>query len=74
MRGQLYRMKIPAVAIQTQDGRNTPLTIPQDAEIEVVNGPIDGDRLVDVHWGDKTVMMFTMDIRERGERVGADGQ
>jgi len=32
-------------------------------------GPLDGTRLVDVEWDGKTVMMFTLDLRERGTRI-----
>jgi len=80
MRGQLYRMKTPTLAIMAQDGQNTPVsstgglsltTIPIDAEVEVIGGPLNGNRLVDVRWESKTVMVFTNDIRDRGERVDA---
>jgi hypothetical protein len=37
--------------------------------VEIVNGPLDGNRLLDVQWEGKAVMMFTADIRERGERL-----
>jgi hypothetical protein len=74
MRGQRYRMKTPTLAIMIDDGHKIPITVPRGGEIEVVGGPLDGDRLLDVRWEGKPVMMFTTDIRERGERVGADGQ
>jgi hypothetical protein len=37
----------------------------------VVNGPLDGTRLVDVQWDGVSVMMFTLDIRERGTAIDA---
>jgi hypothetical protein len=73
MRGQRYRLKTPTLAIVVRDGQNAPITIPSGAEIEVVNGPLDGNRLLDVAWEGKTVMMFTTDIRERGERLDGAG-
>ena len=73
MRGQRYRMKTPTLAIMAHDGQNTPITIPKGGEIQVVDGPLDGDRLVDVLWEYKPVMMFTTDIRERGERLDGTG-
>jgi hypothetical protein len=36
--------------------------VPSGAVIKVVAVPIDGNRLVDVIWDGKTVMMFTTDI------------
>lgn len=71
MRGQRYRMKTPTVAIMAHDGHNTPITIPRGGIVEVVDGPLDGDRLLDVCWDGKMMMMFTTDIRERGERLDA---
>jgi hypothetical protein len=80
MLGQMYRLKTPTLAILAEDGQDTPVsssgglsltTIPVGAEVEVIGGPLNGNRLVDVRWEDKTVMVFTNDIRDRGERVDA---
>jgi hypothetical protein len=69
MIGQQYRIKTPTLAILEQDGQKLPLTIPLHARIRLLDGPLDGNRLVDVEWEGKRVMMFTTDIRERGELV-----
>jgi hypothetical protein len=45
-------------------------TVASGAVIEVCNGPIDGDRLVDVIWDGRNVMMFTQDLRSRAQRIG----
>ena len=37
----------------------------------MVDGPLDGHKLVDVEWEGKRVMMFALDLRERGELVDA---
>jgi hypothetical protein len=71
MVGQRFRMKTPTLAIMTQDGAKIPVMIPKGAEVEVLDGPLNGNRLVDVRWEDKTVMVFTNDVRDRGERVDA---
>jgi hypothetical protein len=34
-----------------------------------MNGPLDGTRLVDVEWDGEAVMMFTVDLRERGTLI-----
>lgn len=82
MRGHLYRMKTPTLAIMAHAGKHTPVsssgglsftTIPIGAEVEVVGGPLNGNRLVDVRWEGKTVMVFTNDLGDRGERVDAAG-
>jgi hypothetical protein len=74
MIGQRFRMKSPTLAIMTQDTAKIPIMIPKGAEVEVIDGPLNGNRLVDVRWDGKTVMVFTNDIRDRGERVDAFGR
>ena len=73
MVGQRFRMKTPTLAIMTQDGAKIPVMIPKGAEVEVLDGPLNGNRLVDVRWEGKTVMVFTNDIRDRGERLETVG-
>jgi len=51
---------------------STAQLIPHGAIVKLIDGSLDGNRLVDVEWEGKTVMMFTTDIRERCERVNDD--
>jgi len=69
MCGERYRLKSPTHAIVQHDGLNCPTTVPSGAVIRVVAVPIDGNRLVDVIWDGKTVMMFKTDIQERCTRL-----
>lgn len=69
MLGERYRLKTPTLAIMANDGDRIAVTIPIHGEVEVVDGPMNGDRVVDVLWEGKTVMMFTTDLRELGERL-----
>ena len=70
MLGHIYRFKTPTLAILTlEDGHKIPMTIPVGSTIEVTATDINGNRLVDVLWEGKEVMMFTIDLRERAERV-----
>jgi hypothetical protein len=46
-----------------------PVMVPIGAKVTVTDGPLDGLRMVDVLWDEKTVMMFTTDLRERGKLV-----
>lgn len=86
MPGGRYLLKSPTLAIASQDDMDRPVTkysvrllgsstelIPFGAVVRVINGPLDGNRLVDVDWEGKTVMMFTTDLRERCERLDDDG-
>jgi hypothetical protein len=69
MIGKRYRLKSPSLAILELDGQNLPVTVPMGSVVQVKNGPLDGDRLVDVLWDSRTVSMFTIDLRERGEEL-----
>ena len=64
--GHSYRMQSATLAIINLEGQNHPTTVPSGAIVRVIDGPLDGNRLVDVAWNGKTVMMFTTDIRDRG--------
>jgi hypothetical protein len=67
MKGEYYRLNVPALAIMSlPNGKRIPVTVPKGAVLKVVNGPLDGTRLVDVEWDGETIMMFTADVRERG--------
>ena len=80
MTGQRFRMKSPTLAIMAEDGQNPAssstglslTTIPTGAEVEVIGGPLNGNRLVDVRWDGNIVMVFTNDIRDRGERANGN--
>jgi hypothetical protein len=72
MQGEYYRLNTPSLAIMSlPNGKRIPVTIPKGAVVKVVNGPLDGTRLVDVEWDGEAVMMFTIDLRERGTLVTA---
>ena len=86
MPGERYVLKTPTLAIASQEAQNRPVTkysirllgsstelIPLGAVVRVIDGRLDGNRLVDVDWEGKTVMMFTTDLRERCERLDDDG-
>ena len=67
--GRVYRLGLPTLGIHMKDGQRTTVTVPKDALITVIEGPLDGTRLVDCVWDGTEVMMFTVDIRERGKLV-----
>ena len=68
-----YRLKSPTLVLLPFDqGLRIPVTIPQDDTVVVADLDINGNRLIDVTWEGNTVMMFTADLRDRGERVGTD--
>jgi hypothetical protein len=45
------------------------VTVPKNAIVTVQAGPLDGTRLIDVEWDGHIIMMFTVDLRERGAQI-----
>ena len=43
--------------------------VPKGTIITVQTETFNGDRLIEVLWAEKTVMMFTQDIRSRGIKI-----
>ncbi len=70
MIGEYYKLNTPTLAIMSlPNGKRIPVTVPKGAIVTVVNGPLDGTRLVDVEWDGDMVLMFTIDLRERGSLI-----
>jgi len=66
---QRFRIKTPTLAIVEVDGQKTTMYVQTGEIVTVVNGPLDGMRLVDVDWNGRTAMMFTTDLRERADLI-----
>jgi hypothetical protein len=67
---ETYRLNQAILSIHSENpGHRIPIMIPSGAVVTVTEGPLDGLRLVDVLWEKKTVMMFTIDLRERATLV-----
>ncbi|MFZ0595042.1 MAG: hypothetical protein WAM39_31565 [Bryobacteraceae bacterium] len=60
-----YRITNPIVALFHEGGRHIAHTIPTGAFITVDSAAFEGNKLVDVTWDNKKVMMFTDDLRSR---------
>jgi hypothetical protein len=70
MQSEYYKLNTPTLAIMSlPNGMRIPVTVPKNGVVKVVNGPLDGMRLVDVEWEGEAVMMFTIDLRERGTLI-----
>ena len=77
MFSQRFRLNTATIAASFEDGKERVLYIPAGAEI-VATDSLDGDgqlnREVNVEWEGTTLIMFAVDILERGERIdGARG-
>ena len=67
-----FRINVPTIALFTEDGRQVARRIPVGSEIRVDETAIEEDnKLVEVRWIATTVMMFSQDIRRRGEKIGS---
>jgi hypothetical protein len=71
--GQHLRLTRSAMAIAQRDARNVAIMIPEGAIIEVIGGPFNGTRLMDVRYEDELIMMFTDDMKTHTERVKSKG-
>ncbi len=70
--GRSYRLKDATLGIEALDGRRSAVMVPAGEIVRVLSGPRPDDRrMVDVLWGERTLVMFTEDIDSRGEEVRA---
>jgi hypothetical protein len=69
--GEFFRLTRTAMAIAQRDKRNVAIMIPEGAIIEVLGGPFDGVRLMDVRYNDEIIMMFTNDMETHTEPAKA---
>ena len=69
LHGQHFRLTRAAMAIAQRDERNVAIMIPEGAIIEVMAGPFNGARLMDVTYKDELIMMFTDDMQDHTELV-----
>jgi len=67
--GEWFRLTRAAMAIAQRDSRNTAIMVPEGATIELLNGPFDGVRLMEVRYGGEVIMMFTNDMETHTERI-----
>ena len=73
MPGDRYRLRSSLLAIHSDDNqRRTTIGLPEGCIVEVLLEGIDDNRLVDVIWEGKTIMMFTIDLRNRCDLMPPD--
>ena len=64
-----YRITSPTLALIEEGGRHVAHTVPTGAIVTVEGDAFDGEKLVNVIWDGKEVMMFAQDLRVRAEQV-----
>jgi len=67
--GKRFKLGTSTIAVETVDGKRVAVTVPAEATIKVISGPRHGDRMIDVLWDGRVVMMFAVDVEERGTEV-----
>jgi hypothetical protein len=60
-----YRITSPTLALFPEDSRQVAHTIPEGTIVRVDNKTFDGNKLVNVTWQGKQIMMFAQDLRSR---------
>jgi hypothetical protein len=70
--GEFFRLTLATMAIAQRDKRNVAIMIPDGAVVEVLGGPFDGVRLMDVRYNNEIIMMFTNDMQAHTERTQAE--
>jgi len=64
-----YRIDSPTIALFQEKGRHVTHTVPKGAIICTDGKPFYGNKLMEVLWDEKAVMMFAQDLRARGARI-----
>lgn len=68
--GKHFRLKMEILGIEVVDGNRVAKTIPAGQLLKVLSGPRPDDRrMVDVLWGDRTLVLFVEDLEQRGEEI-----
>ena len=62
---ETYRVRQAALAIDSSGSERVMVSLPVDAVVILLDGPLDGLRLVEISWAGKSLLMFTQDMRER---------
>jgi len=64
-----YRISSPTIALLQEDESRVAHTVLAGDIVAIERKALDDDGLVEVTWNERVVMMFTQDVRSRGNRV-----
>ncbi len=68
--GRVFRLNASILGIEAVKGQRTAVMVPADEVIRILSGPCPDDRrLVDVLWGQHSLVMFVEDIEARCEEI-----
>jgi hypothetical protein len=66
--GKQFKLERGTLAVEVLNGKPTAVTVPGGSIIKVLSGP-EGDGLVKVAWGGRTLGMFAVDVDVRGTQI-----
>jgi len=70
MTGKSFRLPVEMFGIETINGQRTAVRVPENSVVRVLSGPTPTDeRMVDVQWEGRKLVMFADDIRDRRDEV-----
>ena len=69
MTTEKYLISSPTIALVLEDGRQVAHLVPEGAMIRTDGKPFNGNKLIEVTWAEKVVMMITQDLRARGKKI-----
>jgi hypothetical protein len=64
-----YRIRSPTIALLQEDESRVAHTVLAGDIVAIERQALDDDGLVEVTWNERVAMMFTQDVRSRGNRV-----
>jgi hypothetical protein len=64
-----FRITSPTVVLFLEDGGHVSRMISKGELITINSETFNGNKLVEVLWEGRAVMMFTQDLRARGEKI-----
>ena len=67
--GTSYRLRKDTRAVTSTAGNPSILTIPAGSIVTANGEPSSKTRMIDVIWGERTVSMFWLDLKKRGDLV-----
>ena len=69
MTTERYLICSPTIALFLEEGRHVAHLVPEGTTVSLDGKTFNGNKLIEVAWAEKIVMMFTQDLRTRGKKV-----
>jgi hypothetical protein len=69
MSTDIYRIASPTISLNLEGERHVARTLPKGALVKIESETFNGNKLVEVLFEGRVIMMFTQDLRSRGLKV-----